>query len=217
MRDDQDARIEAFMQGADPQGKRLDHSCRSWIADGLAAADAVHEREPGAAGPSREDSAATDLHWAAMAEAEVDQFRLRAEAAEAREEALRDERSGLIEDLMRAEEDRDEWARESKVLRKALQDWEAREVWEVERDRHGVMFSGPLKVGECVRVVRADAVTQGEDRLIEALRIWAQGKRSTWRTSEAQAHNDCLSALDDFLDDLAEARSSTAPQEERGQ
>lgn len=26
-------------------------------------------------------------------------------------------------------------------------------VWEVERDRHGVMFSGPLEVGECREVI----------------------------------------------------------------
>jgi hypothetical protein len=30
---------------------------------------------------------------------------------------------------------------------------EQRAVWEVERDRFGVMFSGPLEVGACIRVV----------------------------------------------------------------
>lgn len=30
------------------------------------------------------------------------------------------------------------------------------EVYEIERDRHGLMYSGPLAVGECVRVVPLD-------------------------------------------------------------
>jgi hypothetical protein len=31
-------------------------------------------------------------------------------------------------------------------------------VYEVERDRHSVLYSGPLEVGECVRVVPVDDV-----------------------------------------------------------
>lgn len=38
-------------------------------------------------------------------------------------------------------------------------------VWEVERDRHGVMFSGPLEVGECRRVVDADELDARAPRL----------------------------------------------------
>lgn len=29
------------------------------------------------------------------------------------------------------------------------------ERWEIERDRFGLSFSGPLEVGECIEVVRA--------------------------------------------------------------
>lgn len=31
----------------------------------------------------------------------------------------------------------------------------ARRIWEVERDRFGITFSGPLEVGECIEVVPA--------------------------------------------------------------
>lgn len=42
---------------------------------------------------------------------------------------------------------------------------EKRGPWEVERDRFGVMFSGPLEVGECIEVVPLAE----HDRLREAL------------------------------------------------
>jgi hypothetical protein len=34
-----------------------------------------------------------------------------------------------------------------------------RRVYEIERDRHGLMYSGPLSIGECVRVVALDAAS----------------------------------------------------------
>jgi hypothetical protein len=36
-------------------------------------------------------------------------------------------------------------------------------IWEIERDRFGVMFSGPLEVGECKRVVEVRAVSSDLD------------------------------------------------------
>jgi hypothetical protein len=40
-------------------------------------------------------------------------------------------------------------------------------VYEVERDRHGITYSGPLEVGECVRVSLADAGSTALDLLDE--------------------------------------------------
>jgi hypothetical protein len=37
-------------------------------------------------------------------------------------------------------------------------------VYEIERDRHGLMYSGPLGVGECVRVLALDSAEgDGDD------------------------------------------------------
>lgn len=40
--------------------------------------------------------------------------------------------------------------------------------WEVERDRFGVMFSGPLEVGECVEVVPVAEYNRDVVRLAQA-------------------------------------------------
>jgi hypothetical protein len=43
------------------------------------------------------------------------------------------------------------------------------DVWEVERDRFGVMFTGPLEVGECIRVVPADRAQAIELAAVDVL------------------------------------------------
>lgn len=43
------------------------------------------------------------------------------------------------------------------------------DVREVERDRHGIMFSGPLEVGSCLRVVAVDDLLSAQ--AIE--RLWS--------------------------------------------
>jgi hypothetical protein len=42
-------------------------------------------------------------------------------------------------------------------------------VWEIERDRFGVMFSGPLEVGECRRVAPYERVSALEEALEAAI------------------------------------------------
>jgi hypothetical protein len=58
---------------------------------------------------------------------------------------------------------------EGKYLAQCFECWTVCEqVWEVERDRFGVMFSGPLEIGECVRVVPESRLQEAERQLAEA-------------------------------------------------
>lgn len=57
--------------------------------------------------------------------------------------------------------------------------------WEIERDRFGVTFSGPLEVGECIKVVRADCLA-GEEMLHGQTRA---------ELDEIAAERDALSRL----------------------
>lgn len=47
--------------------------------------------------------------------------------------------------------------------------------WEVERNRHGVMFSGPLEVGDCIRVVLAEPTDEMVERAGQAIHGHACG------------------------------------------
>lgn len=74
-------------------------------------------------------------------------------------------------------------------------------VWEIERDRHGLMFSGPLEVGECRRVVpEGDYVCRKQEilALLDALDRLTTDEKSDpcWRDHHGycQAHSleeDC--------------------------
>lgn len=59
-------------------------------------------------------------------------------------------------------------------------------TWEIERDRFGVMFSGPLEVGECVKVVAAADYERLRESARAALNVLGavhrvtEGPRAGW-------------------------------------
>lgn len=87
-------------------------------------------------------------------------------------------------------------------------------TWEVERDRFGVMFSGPLEVGECKQVVEASAYRaerEARERAEEALREIAAIEPKQGRLQAPAAH---------AMKDIARASLSALPvprgEEQRG-
>lgn len=38
-------------------------------------------------------------------------------------------------------------------------------IHEIERDRFGIMYSGPLQVGECIKVIRVDDLPRETDSI----------------------------------------------------